>query len=182
MNKSDLVEKLRRMDEDAFFALGPTDATNMATVVIVGGSALLLQDLSAKPVTKDVDIYQVESRVREILFSDPDFNSHCAAFTQNLPYDYEDRLVRVLPDTRVIAFYTPSSEDLAVMKLYRWEDPDKADLCSPEFLKQLDWELLEQLVMDPEKAAASRSALPEKDRELQEMRRHFKEYREGWGL
>lgn len=73
-----------------------------------------------------------------------------------------------------------NKEDLAVMKLYRWEAPDQADLCSAEFLERLDWNLLERLVMDPSEAAASRSALPEKDRELQEMRGHFREYERGW--
>ena len=80
----------------------------------------------------------------------------------------------------MIDIYVPSIEDLAVMKLYRWEQPDKSDLTASEFLNKLNWSLLEHLVYSPEEAAASRSTVPENDRELRNLRFNYKEYEEGW--
>lgn len=182
MNKHELMEKLKRIDEDAFFRIGAS-RSGKAEAVIVGGSALLLCDLSAKETTKDVDIFQLnaETAVRDALYADPDFNSMCQAYAQSMPYNFEDRLQRVDIDTLAIDFYTPSAEDLAVMKLYRWEAPDKADLSSAAFRTNLDWDLLERLVYDPNEAAGSRSAEPSRDRELKQMRLNYEEFRKEWG-
>ena len=67
------------------------------------------------------------------------------------------------------------------MKLYRWEAPDKADLSSATFRSNLDWDLLERLVYDPNEAAGSRSAEPGCDRELKQMRLNYEEFRKEWG-
>lgn len=179
MNRKELLAKLIRADEDAFFAdIGRNGAK--VSVVIVGGSALLLHDLSAKQVTKDVDVYAAEESVRSILYADPDFNAQCQAFCSCLPYNSKDRLLRAPIDTMAIDYLTPSLEDLAVMKLYRWEEPDRIDLTAPEFLEKLDWDLLDRLVNDPDEAAASRIAEPEKDREFKNLLFNYSEYREGW--
>ena len=79
-----------------------------------------------------------------------------------------------------ITYQTPSVEDLAVMKLYRWEDPDKVDLTAEDFLSKLDWQRLDYLVRDPNEAAASRSAPPERDREFQNLLHNYDEYRRRW--
>lgn len=179
MDRRELLEKLIRADEDAFFSDARCSNTKVS-VVIVGGSALLLHDLSAKQVTKDVDVYAAEESVRDILYADPDFNAQCQAFCACLPYNFEDRLVHAPIDTLAIDYMTPSLEDLAVMKLYRWEEPDKIDLTSPEFLEKLNWDLLDRLIHDPDEAAASRMAEPERDREFKNLLFNYKEYREGW--
>lgn len=146
-------------------------------VVIVGGSALLLHDLSTKQVTKDINVFAAEESVRGILYEDPDFNAQCQAFCTCLPYNFEDRLVEAPIETMAITYLTPSLEDIAVMKLYRWEDPDKADLTSPEFLSHLNWDLLDRLVNDPDEAAASRIAQPENDREFKNLLHNYEQYR-----
>lgn len=179
MDKAELVDKLVRADEDAFFS-GVGQDGRKVRVIVVGASALLLNDLSATQKTKDVDIYEAELSVRECLYRDPDFNSQCQAFCSCLPYNFEDRLVEIELDTMAITYQTPSVEDLAVMKLYRWEDPDKVDLTAEEFLKKLDWQRLDYLVRDPNEAAASRSAPPERDREFQNLLHNYDEYRRRW--
>lgn len=179
MDRALLLEKLRRIDENAFFA-GVSRKGAKVRVVIVGGSALLLHDLSQKAVTKDVDVYSAEDSVREILYADPDFNAQCQTFSACLPYRFEERLVKAPLETLAVEYLTPSLEDLAVMKLYRWEEPDKSDLTAPRFLESLDWALLDRLVHDPEEATASRIALPEKVREFQNLLHNYEEYRRGW--
>ena len=179
MDRDLLLEKLKRIDEDVFFAGIRHDGAK-ARVVIVGGSALLLHDLSLKAVTKDVDIYSAEASVREILYTDPDFNAQCQTFSACLPYRFEERLVKAPLETLAVEYLTPSLEDLAVMKLYRWEEPDKKDLTTPRFLESLDWARLDHLVHDPDEAAASRIALPEKDREFRNLLHNYEEYRRGW--
>lgn len=175
MNRIELIEKLKRIDENIYFSKILEPGTR-ASVVIVGASALLLYGLSRKGATKDVDIYEAEQSIQAALFADRDFNSRCNAYSQCLPYNFEDRLEKIDIDTFVLDVYVPSVEDLAVMKLYRWDQPDIIDLTAPEFLTQLDWDQLHQLVYSPDEAAASRIANPEDDQELHAMRCNHAEY------
>ena len=179
MDKQQLISKLQRIDENIFFAQQAAPSKKF-DVVIVGASALLLCDLSSKGATKDVDVLSAEASVRQFLYEDPDFNSQCLAYVLCLPYNFEDRMVAIDLGLRTLSVFVPSQEDLAVMKLYRWEDPDKADLTAPEFLERLDWELLDHLVHSPDEAAASRCALPEQDREFKNLLFNYAEYEEGW--
>lgn len=179
MDRNELIEKIQRIDENVFFS-NVVKSGIRASAIIVGASALLLCDLSHKGATKDVDVLKVEQNIREIMFADQDFNSQCRTFSQCLPYNFEDRLKKIDLNTYVIDIFVPSIEDIAVMKLYRWEKPDEEDLTAPEFLEQLDWKLLDHLVHSPEEAAASRSADPENDRELKNLLFNYKEYERGW--
>ena len=178
MDKRELIAKLIEIDEDAFFSYG-VDPMVKPEVVIVGGSALLLCDFSPRAKTKDVDVLRASSNdaVRNALLSNPDFNTQCNAFIQNIPYNFEDRLKSIDLNTRMINYLVPSQEDIAVMKLYRWERIDIEDLMEASFLKSLNWDFLEYLVTSPDEAQGSRSALPEYDRELKQMRHNFSEYK-----
>ncbi|WP_165044020.1 MULTISPECIES: DUF6036 family nucleotidyltransferase [unclassified Adlercreutzia] len=179
MDKAELISKLKRIDEDVFFS-GILREGQRVGIIIVGASALLLNDLSSKGATKDVDVLRAEESVKPFLFSDADFNNQCAAYEACLPYNFEDRIERIDLDTYALDIYVPSLEDIAVMKLYRWEAPDVADLTAPEFLEKLDWAALDHLVHSPEEAAASRCALPEQDRELKNLLHNYRTYEEGW--
>ena len=145
MNRDQLLGKLKKIDEDVFFS-GSGLGEKRASVVIVGGSALLLHDLSAKQVTKDVDVYAVEGEIREALLSDPDFNMGCQAYAMCMPYNFDQRLVEVDLGLMAMRVLTPSLEDLAVMKLYRWEAPDIADLTDPAFIEKVDTMRMEHKV------------------------------------
>lgn len=78
-----------------------------------------------------------------------------SAFLNCIPYNYEDRLIELPLVTNAITYYTPSLEDLAVMKLYAWRPNDISDLTSKEFLDRVDWDILHRLIFDPEEARAS---------------------------
>ena len=177
MNRNQVIEKLRRLDEALYFSGAFRDGARPA-IVIIGGAALMLQNLSLHPVTKDIDVFRSENLIAELLFEDSDINTQCQAFVMNIPFNFEDRLSEIPAlNFRILRVLAPSPEDLAVMKLYRWEDPDKSDLLSETFLASLDWGLLEHLITDPDEAPASRISRPSADREYQQMLRNFDEYR-----
>jgi len=108
---------------------------------------------------------------------DPNLNFQCSAFMENIPYNYEDRLQKIRIATKAIDFYSPCPEDLAIMKLFRWEKRDIQDLTSPRFLNKLNWELLDKLANDPDEIRASRIAEPEKDRRLIIFFENYAQYR-----
>ena len=82
-------------------------------------------------------------------------NQAVAAYADQIPYNFEDRLLRLDLPTETIDFLTPSVEDLAVMKLYGWRPSDQQDLESPAMLDAIDWTKLDRLVFDPDEAMAS---------------------------
>lgn len=174
MQKNELEQLLRDIDEEASLALGPRDC--LVSVVIVGGSAFMLRDLTARPATHDIDVLSADSSVRAILSRYPNVNGMVGAHADEIPYNFEDRLVRILPNTKTIAYWTPSLEDLVVMKLYAWRPNDVTDLTSPAVIKSLNWELLDHLVFDDDEAKAS--ALVE--RRYQEMVSIYLHYREAY--
>ena len=67
--KERLVELLLTMDEEATLLLG-TDGRRFP-VVIVGGSAFLLHDLTNRPTTHDVDVLSCHAALRGVLANDP---------------------------------------------------------------------------------------------------------------
>lgn len=161
--KERLVELLLTMDEEATLLLG-TDSQRFP-VVIVGGSAFLLHDLTNRPATHDVDVLSCHAALRGVLANYSAVNQAVAAYADQIPYNFEDRLLRLNLPTETIDFLTPSVEDLAVMKLYGWRPNDQQDLESPAMLDAIDWEKLDRLVSDPDEAMAS-ALSPRRYREM----------------
>ena len=145
-------------------------------LVIAGGSAFILHEVTNRPVTHDVDILNADSRLKGIIRNYPELNGDIAAFCDAIPYNYEDRLVALDIVTRAIGYYVPSLEDLAVMKLYAWRPNDIADLTNPLFLQQIDWDMLEHLVFDDHEAKASCLS----ERRYLEMVATYRQYARTW--
>ena len=156
--KDRLVSLLQAIDEEAFLLFGATDPH--LSMVIVGGSAFLLQDLTSRSVTHDIDVLSCHEALKEVIVNYHAVNNAAAAYIDSIPYGFEDRLLKIEMETKAVDFFTPSLEDLAVMKLYGWRPNDQEDLDSSEFLSRLDWDVLEKLVLDSDEAKAS--ALSEK--------------------
>ena len=74
---------------------------------------------------------------------------------------------------RFIRYFTPSLEDLAVMKLYAYRPNDIIDLHSQAFVDRLDWGLLEWLIFDEGEALASSPS----ERSYQEMVCAYRQYK-----
>lgn len=171
MDKTDLLNILHDIDEEVFLSFG--ERQERSCVVIVGGSALLLRDLTQRPVTHDMDVLLADSLVREVMQRYPSVNGAVAAHADEIPYNFEDRLIDINIDTKAVLFKTPSLEDLAVMKLYAWRPNDREDLTSAAFLHALDWDVLEHLVYDKNEAQASALS----GRRYREMVHVFEQYR-----
>ena len=169
--KARLIEILQRVDEEAALELA-LRANVRPRVVVVGGSAFMLSDLTKRPATHDIDILEADASVRSILDRYRMINSAVAAHSDELPYNFEDRLVSLLEGCRCVNFCRPSLEDLAVMKLYAWRPNDIADLTSPAVLDSIDWDALRHLVYDEGEARAACLS----DRRYEEMCLAFEQY------
>ena len=176
MDKSALEQTLRDIDEEAYLALGATSP--LPKVVIVGGAAFMLRDLTQRNVTHDIDVFSADNSVREVISHYPQVNGAVAAYMDQIPYNFEDRLVPLDLNTRAIEFLVPSTEDLAVMKLYAYRPNDIQDIESAAKNNLIDWDMLEHLVYDHDEAQAS--ALSE--RSYKEMVHCYKLFKERCGL
>lgn len=165
-----LLELLLTIDEEATLLLNAPK--KRFPIVIVGGSAFLLHDLTNRPTTHDVDILSCHAALREVLSNYSAVNGAVAAYADQIPYNFEDRLISLDLPTKTIAFMTPSVEDLAVMKLYSWRPNDQQDLESPAMLEMINWETLHHLVYDPNEAKTSALSL----RRYEEMVSTYEDY------
>lgn len=161
--KTQLELILKKVDQEASLVL--EGAGQRFPIVIVGGSAFLLHDLTRRPTTHEVDVLSCHEALRGIISNYRALNQAVTAYMDQIPYNFEDRLIRVDIETETVEFLTPSLEDLAVMKLYGWRPNDQEDLESPAFLSRLDWDLLDRLVYDPDEARAS-ALSPRRYREM----------------
>lgn len=174
MRRDDLVDTLLAIDEEASLVLG--DSRTKPAVIIVGGAAFMLRDLTRRSVTHDVDVLQAAQAVRQILAAYPVVNGYVASFADQIPYNFEDRLVSLEVGARTIKYMTPSTEDLVVMKLYAERPNDVQDIDAAAERGAIDWQLLDRLVYDPDESKAS--ALSE--RRYQEMVGSYERFCERW--
>ena len=147
-----LRELLLEIDEEVELEVG---LGKRHSVVIVGGAALLLADLTGRNATHDVDVLRVSEAIQGFLARHRQLNTQVQVYADRLPKGFEGRLVRIPLETTVIDFFRPSVEDLAVMKLYSWRKQDQIDLTSPKLLAELDFDQLDHLVYDENEAKAS---------------------------
>ena len=147
-----LRELLREIDEEVELEVG---LGKRHSVVVVGGAAVLLADLTNRTATHDVDVLRADEAIRDVLARHRQLNTQVQVYADRLPKGFEGRLVRIPLETTVVDFFRPSAEDLAVMKLYSWRKQDQIDLTSPEMLAALDFDLLNHLVHDEGEAKAS---------------------------
>lgn len=152
--KEQLNKLLLTMDEEATLLLNHEKRVRYP-VVIVGGSALLLRDLTNRPTTRDIDVLDFHETLRGVLSNYAAVSNAVATYIDQIPYNFEDRLERIELSTKTIEFLTPSIEDIAVMKLYGWRHNDQQDLESLVEHERLDWIALDHLVYDPAEAQAS---------------------------
>jgi hypothetical protein len=166
MSRDELLERLKRLDEDAYLSFETEDRF---LLVIVGGGALILQQYIARA-THDVDAILVSPALQSLL-EKYDINCRVKAYMNNFTYNFEDRLVQLFQGRR-IDFYTASLEDIVIAKLYSMRPTDIADITSNEVLKRLDWSLLERLATSDDEAMASAF----NDRKYLDFKNNYDEY------
>ena len=72
MYKQDLEQTLLGIDEEAELEIGPRD--DRPSVVLVGGSAFMLNDVTNRSVTHDIDVFEADRCLREIIARYPEVN------------------------------------------------------------------------------------------------------------
>lgn len=147
-----LRELLLEIDEEVELEVG---LEKRYSVIIVGGAAFMLADLTGRNATHDVDVLRADEAIQGVLARHRQLNTQVQAYADRLPKGFEGRLVRIPLETTAVDFFRPSAEDLAVMKLYSWRKQDRIDLTSLEMLTELDPDLLDRLVYDDDEAKAS---------------------------
>jgi hypothetical protein len=101
-------------------------ATSRRSVVVIGGAAVVLH-IRASFGTKDIDTYEsdVGDLVRACLAQGIELPSIGNAGVSDFPYDFEDRLQRVLPELEHLELYVPERHDLVLSKVLRWAPGDR---------------------------------------------------------
>ena len=122
-----LKNLLLEIDEEIELEIG---AGKRYSIVIVGGAAFMLSNLTDRNATHDVDVLRADKAVQGVLARHRQFNTQVQVYADKLPKGFEERLVRIPID-----FFRPSTEDLAVMKLYSWRKQDQIDLTSPKMVE-----------------------------------------------
>ena len=140
MYRNDLIERLKRLDEDADLMFDDDRKFNM---IIVGGCALVLLGTITRA-THDLDVLSVPNEIIDLL-EKYDINTNVQAYMNNFPFNYEDRIKPLPIESRKINFYTASLEDIVVAKLYSSRPTDIADIEQESIRSAIDWELLNRL-------------------------------------
>lgn len=91
MYKQDLEQTLLGIDEEAELEIGPRD--DRPSVVLVGGGAFMLNDVTNRSVTHDIDVFEADRCLREIIARYPEVNGMAVAYCNQMPFNYEDRLI-----------------------------------------------------------------------------------------
>ena len=120
MNRDEILERLDRMDMEAFVTI---DTPHMYRMIIVGGSGLVLLETISRA-TQDIDALEASPEIRHLL-AKYDANLRVSTYVNNFPYNFEDRLHKIPVGGRKILFYTASLEDIVVAKLYSSRETDR---------------------------------------------------------
>lgn len=125
------------------------------SMIVAGSCAMFLNGWSSRRYTDDIDVLDSDRDLNDVLREFPQVNGNVNAYSDQIPYNYEDRLREIPIDTSAVSVLTPSLEDLVVMKLYAWRGKDVDDLTSSGTLECIDWDLLGYLVTSDNEARAS---------------------------
>lgn len=103
---AEVLRELREIDMATYLRHG--DPAADAPVVIVGGSALILAGLTQRNTTHDVDVLTAPAAAREAIAESHMANQDVAAWSDNIPYNYEDRLREIDLPGLALRFAMPS--------------------------------------------------------------------------
>ena len=167
MLREELIERLKRLDEDAYLMYPGEERFR---IVIVGGSALILLEVISRS-TLDIDAISVSREIRGLI-DRYDINCDVQTYINNFPYNYEDRLKPLPIQGKKIDYFTASLEDIVIAKLFSYRDTDRQDIIKDTVVKALDWHLLDRIVKTDEEVKLN--ALNE--RNYQDFLYNYEEY------
>lgn len=139
-SREEILEVLLKFDSDAKEALNEEYVN--AEMIIVGGSAFILLELTQRETTYDIDYYKASPSLTDVLEKYPVMNGQFAAHSNSLPYNFEDRLVELNIGSKFVNYFVPSLEDLVITKIRAWREPDITDITSINVTSKLNWKKL----------------------------------------
>lgn len=133
--RDDILKQLASLD----FRLQGYTKTKIE-FVIVGGSALRLLAPSYSEVTNDIDyiLLKCYSEFDTSIFADYLLNNRAAIFENNLPEDYQERMIKLPIPFENIVVYVLAPLDLIIMKLARSFPKDAYDLVKSDILSSIN--------------------------------------------
>lgn len=144
MQKEDLFERFRDLDEDVDLSMSPDDDRRFR-VIIVGGGALILLDTITRA-TMDIDVINVDPAIAQFL-EEYEMNTRVKAYAHTFAYNMEDRIKPIWTNSKRVEFYAASLEDIVAAKLSSEREKDREDLVDPAVIEKIDWGKLEEIAL-----------------------------------
>lgn len=139
--REDIIERLESLDMELCLKY---DNSLRASIIIVGGSALILMNMLTR-YSYDIDTLACSEEILEFM-DKYNMNSDVVAYLDCFPEDYKSRLKRIPTSCVILQVFTPSLEDIVISKLASPRSKDDLDIHSPAILDSVDLNLLEELV------------------------------------
>lgn len=169
MGASELRQRLLEFDR----AVGLLHPNRSFYLVLAGGGALMLLGHLSR-VTADMDALKCSPELLTLM-EKYDINDRIwGPYGDHFPYNWEDRLVPLDVETKVVKCYSASLEDIVASKLCSDRSADGVDVRQPEMVAAINWELLE--------VAAKEMALSQLNpRRYQGFLRNYESFRREYG-
>lgn len=138
-----VIRRFEQLDDD-LLSLVPFGSR--VEMTIVGGSALMVLGLTVDTrVTTDIDVMEAAQEIKGLL-ERYDMNQQVANYRFRLPENWLIRRQRVPFEGMVLDVYSPSNEDLAILKLDAFREIDQGDLKDMVYSGELDMKLLQSIL------------------------------------
>ena len=108
---------------------------------IVGSSSLMMNRVNVG-LTEDIDVIRISRIIDETLLKKYDMNTRVVAMENYLPYNYQDRLIKLDMNTYIIDYFHLSLEDAIVAKIVAARAKDDFHLQTKSIAKNVDWKQL----------------------------------------
>jgi len=140
-----IIRRFEQLDDD-LLSLVPFGSR--VEMTIVGGSALMVLGLTVDTrMTTDIDVMEAALEM-EGLLERYDMNQQVTNFRFRLPENWLMRRQKVPFEGMVLDVYTPSNEDLAILKLDAYREIDQSDLRDMISNEGIDMKLLKSILDD----------------------------------
>lgn len=77
------------------------------SMIVAGGCAMILNGWSSRRHTDDIDVLDYDRDLNDVLREFPQVNGNVNAYSDQIPYNYEDRLREMPIDTSAVSVLTP---------------------------------------------------------------------------
>jgi len=138
-----IIRRFEQLDDD-LLSLVPFGSR--VEMTIAGGSALMILGLTIETrMTTDIDVMEAALEM-EGLLERYDMNQQVTSFRFRLPENWLIRRQKVPFEGMVLDVYTPSNEDLAILKLDAYRELDQNDLKDMVCNGGIDFKLLQSIL------------------------------------